>query len=176
MVAQVVLNEKQSTYGGPYGYYTVTLTPSARTKDSVKVLCSVTAHLAYSDSNTQYGVTCGLYIGGAWREFTLVPYGTWWEGTSPISTSATFTVGGLSVTQTSITGIQFRAIDGASPYEGPSLSATACSNLAIDMFGGVAHINVDGAQKEAIPWVNVDGTWKQAIPWVNADGTWKVSV
>lgn len=176
MTSQVVLRDMQSTYSGPYGYYTVTLTPSGRTKDSITIKCDVTAYFKYADSKTQYGVTCSLYIGGAWHDFTLVPYGTWWQGTAPVSASVTIAVSGLSVTQTIITGIQFKATDGSGVPEGPTLNPTSCSDLTIDMYGGVAHINVDGSQKEAIPWVNVDGVWKQAIPWGNADGTWKVSV
>lgn len=176
MAAQVVLNEKRSTYGSPYGYYTVTLTPSERKANSVEVKCTVSAHLAADNSFTGYGVKCGLYIGDDFHEFTLVAKGTEWRGTSPISASTTVKVSGLSVAQTTITGIKFRAIDGYGADSGPSLSATKCSNLTIDMYGGVAHINDGGTQKEAIPWVNDGGTWKQAIPWVNDNGTWKIGV
>ena len=157
MVPQVMLNEQQSTYGGPYGYYTVTLTPSNRTTNSVVVKCDVTAHLQLAGSYTQYGVTCGLYIGGAWHDFTLVSRGTMWQGTGNISTSTTITVTGLTASQTSITGIYFRAIDGASEYEGPSLSSTACPALAI--------ISANGAS-----------TWSLSSTSVNVDGTLTASI
>lgn len=176
MAGQVVLNNKESTYGGPYGYYTVTLTPSNRTANSVTVKCDVSAYLKYSDSYTQYGVTCGLYIGGKWHDFILVPYGTYWQGTTPISASTTITVSGLTATQTSITGIKFRAIDGASESEGPSLSSTSCSNLTIatsETGTGSTHINVGGAWKAATVYINVSGTWKEATPYMNVDGVWK---
>lgn len=136
MASQIVLNEKQSTYGGPYGFYTVTLTPSNRTSNSVTLKCDVSAHLQYGDSWTQMGVTCGLYVGGAWHNFVLVPYGMMWHGTTPTTTSTTITVTGLTESQTSITGIQFRAQDSTDPYGGPSLNATSCSNLSIDSFNG----------------------------------------
>ena len=157
MVPQVMLNEQQSTYGGPYGYYTVTLTPSNRTTNSVVVKCDVTAHLQLAGSYTQFGVTCGLYIGGAWHNFILVPYGTMWQGTENISTSTTITVTGLTASQTSITGIYFRAIDGASEYEGPSLSSTACPALAI--------IGANDAS-----------TWSLSSTSVNVDGTLTASI
>lgn len=176
MAAQVVLNNQESTYGSPYGYYTVTLTPSGRTKDSVTIRCDVSAHLQLAGSHTVYGVTCGLYIGGAWHDFTLIPADTMWQGTAPITASTTIAIAGLGVAQTSITGIQFRAIDGNSAYEGPSLSATACYDLAIDMYGGIAHIKANGVWSDALPWVNDNGEWKQAIPWVNDNGTWKIGV
>lgn len=145
MTSQVVLNNRESTYGSPYGYYTVTLTPSNRTTNSVTVKCNVSAHLLASNSYTNYGVTCGLYIGGTWHDFTLVSYGTPWQGTSPISASTIITVSGLTASQTSITGIKFRAIDGASEYEGPSLSATNCSDLAI-----ISSVNVDSSETSEI--------------------------
>lgn len=176
MAAQVVLKEKKSTYGSPYGYYTVTLTPSDRTANSVTVKCTVSAHLAADNSSTQFGVKCGLYFGDKFHEFVLVEYGTWWRGSASISKSTTVTVSGLTVAQTTITDIKFRAVAGDGASVGPSLSATKCSNLTIDMYGGVAHINDGGTQKEAIPWVNDGGTWKQAIPWVNDNGTWKIGV
>lgn len=172
MAAQIVLSNKQSTYGSPYGFYTVTLEPSGRTKDTVTVKCTVSAHLQYDASETQYGVTCGLYIGGAWHEFTLVKYGTWWEGTTPISASATFEVSGLSVAQTVIDGIKFKATAGDGATSGPSLSATACSDLTFDMFGGLAAINIDGVWRQALPWLNVDGVWKMVMPWVRLGYKW----
>lgn len=173
MAAQIVLNDKQSTYGGPYGFYTVTLEPSNRTQNSVTVKCTVSAYLQYDVSETQYGVVCSLYIGGAWHEFTLVPYGTWWRGTDPITASTTITVSGLSVVQTAITGIKFKAVEGLGETSGPSLSATACSDLTIDMFGGLAAINLDGVWRQALPWLNVEGVWCVVLPWVRDGNLWR---
>lgn len=164
MTAQVVLNEKKSTYGGPYGFYTVTLTPSNRTANSVTVKCTVSAYLQYSDSHTGYGVKCGLYIGGKWNEFTLVSSGTTWEGTTPISKSATFTVSGLTDTQTSISGIKFKAVDGAGG--GPSLNSTNCSNLTIDYYTAPVQPEAPAladTSNIAVPYIYTDGTWVIAM-------------
>lgn len=181
MAAQVVLNEKKSTYDSPYGFYTVTLTPYNRTKDSVDITCDVSAHLQYATSWTGYKVTCGLRIGGGeWTDFVIYAgggtetNGKAWKGTTPRTASTTVTVSGLSVTQTKVADIEFRAI--RQTAGGPQLNATDCSDLTIDMYGGLAHINVDGEWKEALTWVNVDGTWKMALPWVNAGGTWKMGI
>lgn len=166
MVAQVVLTEKKSTYGSPYGYYTVTLTPSSRTATSVTVKCTVSAHLAASNSFTGYGVTCGLYIGGSWHDFTLVASGTTWQGTTPISKSTTFTVSGLTESQTSITGIKFRAIDGQGASTGPSLSATSCSNLAIDYYTAPVQPDAPALADTsgiAVPYIYINGSWVVAI-------------
>lgn len=173
MTAQTVLSNKQSTYGGPYGFYTVTLTPSNRTMNSVTVKVKVTAHLQYDASYTEYGVKCSLYIGGAWHEFTLVAYGTAWQGTSPISATKTITVSGLSVAQTVIDGIKFKATAGDGETSGPSLKATGCSDLVIDLYGGFAHLNVDGAWTQALLWLNVNGTWRLVLPWVRGVGAWR---
>ena len=176
MTAQTVLSEKQSTYSGPYGFYTVTLTPTDRTLDSVAVKCDVTAHLQYSDSYTAFGVTCALYIGGAWHEFTLVKYGTEWRGTTPITASATFTVSGLSAAQSSIDDIKFKALAGDGETAGPSLSATDCAALIIDIYGGVTRFNIDNVWKYVLMWLNIDGVWRRVIiPWVRVVGAWRSS-
>lgn len=177
MTAQVVLNEKQSTYGSPYGFYTVTLTPSDRTKDSVTVQCEVSAHLQYSGSWTGYKVTCALYIGGEWTEFVIYEgggtetNGKAWKGTTPRTVKKTITVTGLSAAQTKITDIKFKST--RSPVGGPQLDETECADLAIDLYGETANINVDGVWTVALPWVNVDGEWRTCIPWGNDKHTWR---
>ena len=123
-----VLSNKKSTYGSPYAFYTVDVTISERKETTAKVTFKVTAHLQYSESKTQYGMTCGLYIGGSWHDVTLVPKGTWWSGTGNKTASSTFTISGLSASQTSITGIQFRA---TSSDRSGTLTATSCSSVSI---------------------------------------------
>lgn len=174
MAAQVVLSNKQSTQPRPYGFWTVTLSPRNRTANSVVIDCNISCSLQYSDSRTGFRVTCGIYLGGQWHEAEINPSGNNWSGTSPRSVNMTITVSGLSVTQTTISGIYVHAA--AADGEGPGLSDTACSNLVIDMYGGVGHQNVNGTWKTVLPWVKVSGTWRQAIPWVNVGGTWKIGI
>ncbi|MCI8348673.1 MAG: hypothetical protein HFE74_04445 [Firmicutes bacterium] len=123
-----ILSNKKSTYGSPYAFYTVDVTISERKETTAKVTFKVTAHLQYSESKTQYGMTCGLYIGGSWHDVTLVPKGTWWSGTGNKTASSTFTISGLTASQTSITGIQFRA---TSSDRSGTLTATGCSSVSI---------------------------------------------
>jgi hypothetical protein len=182
MAAQIVLNEKKSTYGSPYGFYTVKLTPSGRTKDSVTVKCDVSAHLQYPESFTGHKVTCGLYIGGKWVDFVIysgggVVYedgsdnGKLWKGTSAKTASKSIDVSGLSAVQKVITGIKFRAISQSSG--GPQLNATACDDISIDRYGGIGYVGDDAA----LCWVNSAGEWqKNTLPWVNDNGTWKEGV
>lgn len=178
MTAQVVLNEQKSTYDSPYGFYTVTLTPSNRTMDSVDIKCDVSAHLQFDDSWTGYRVTCGLCIGdGEWADFVLyagggtADNGKAWKGTSPRTASTTITLTGLSAAQTTITGIKFRSI--CQNVGGPQLNATDCADLSIDLYGGIANLNVDGAWVSALTWLNVDGVWKMVLPWVRDTDAWR---
>lgn len=134
MTSQVVLNNVKSTQANPMGYWTVTLTPSNRTANSITIKCDATCTLNSSSSSTQMGVTCSIYLGGSWYDFVMVPYGTWWTGNAPKTASTTVTISGLSASQTSITGIQFKAWAGDG--EGPGISATSCSNLSIDSHDG----------------------------------------
>lgn len=134
MTSQVVLNNVKSTQANPMGYWTVKLTPSNRTANSVTIKCEATCSLNSSSSNTQMGVTCSIYLGGSWYDFVMVPYGTLWSGTAAKTASTTVTISGLSASQTSITGIKFKAWAGDG--EGPGLNATSCSNLTIDSHDG----------------------------------------
>lgn len=181
MAAQIVLNEKKSTYGGPYGFYTVKLTPYNRTKDSVTVKCDVSAHLQYEGSYTGHKVTCGLYIGGKWVDFVIysgggVVYddgsdnGKLWKGTSEKTASKSIDVSGLSAVQEVLTGIKFRAISQASG--GPQLDATDCADITIDRYGGLGYVG----GKAALTWRNVGGEWHNVLPWANDNGTWKEGV
>ena len=169
MTAQKVLTEKKSTYGGPYGFYTVTLTPSNRTSSGVTVKCDVSAHLQYADSYTGYRVTCGIYIGGKWTDFVIysgggtTTNGLLWKGTSPKTASTTVTISGLSATQTEITGIQFRSLH-QEAGNGPQLNATACSNLTIDYYTAPeqtpAPALADTSHISGISYVYINGSWQ----------------
>lgn len=177
MDAQIVLSEKKSTYGSPYGFYTVTLTPLNRTMNTVDVMCEVSAHLQYTDSRVGYKVTCGLYIGGEWTDFVIYggggneTNGKMWTGTSPRTASKTVTVSGLSAMQDEITGIKFRSI--RENVGGPQLNATDCANIEIERYGSIGYVGDDAA----LCLVNNAGEWRQnALPWVNDNGTWKVGV
>lgn len=182
MTSQIVLNEHKSTYGGPYGFYTVTLTPLDRTRDAVTVKCEVSAHLQYAGSYTGFRVTCGLYIGGFWTDFNIhdgggVKYddgtdnGKLWKGTTPRTASVTVQVSNLTAAQGTITGIKFRAVH-QTGNDGPGLEATNCAALVIDRYGGTGYMGEDAA----LVHLNVNDEWNMVLPWVNDQGTWKMSV
>lgn len=175
MASQIVLNERISTYGSPYGYWTVTLTPDSltRTANSITIKCDISAHLQYSTSYTGHWVKCGLYIGGTWTDFYIhdgggIKYddgtdnGKLWKGTAPKTASTTITVSGLTETQSLITDIKFRAVHqtGAS---GPALNATDCANLTIDYYVApvqpAAPALADTSHISGISYVYIGGSW-----------------
>ena len=58
-----ILNNKKSTYGSPYCYYTVEYTNTAnRTATSVDITFKVTSHLAYQSSTFGTGRTLKAQI------------------------------------------------------------------------------------------------------------------
>lgn len=174
-MAQVILNKKASTQSSPTIYYTVEVTPSNRTKDGVTLSVKITSDLQYDSSNKGegYTMTGELYINGAWQSIVLKKSNETWKGSNdPYYKTASITVSGIDVTQTAITGVKFRVVSSNTSYNGGTLSATTCSDIEIDRYGGVAYVGGD----DALCWVNDAGTWKLALPWVNNNGTWKEGV
>jgi hypothetical protein len=92
-------------------------------------------------------------------------------GTSPVSPSASVTYTGVMT----ITGLhpatvyyffsRVRNSVGWSPYSAPSSMKTVAG----------ASINVNGVNKDAIPYVKDGGVWKLARPWGRVAGVWKQS-
>ena len=131
----IILNNKKSTYSGPNGYYTVETTNiTNRTQTTVDISFKVTVNLGNSESLSGTGrpLTGGLYLQGNWYTFTIKNSSTSWKGTTKHYINTTITVTGLTPTQSSITGVQFRSL-GSSPSStyGAILTATNCSDIEI---------------------------------------------
>lgn len=164
-----ILNNKQSTTGSPYAFYTVKAEPvsGSRTATTVQVKVTVTWHLQYAESwwGTGYTMTAGIYLGSTWNSITLKASSTVYEGTDTHTATGTFTVSGLTETQTSLTGIQFRVQTSNSTYDGGVLTATSCSNLAIDYYT---------APEQPVAPALAD-TSNIAVPYIFSGGVWVVS-
>lgn len=130
----VILNNKKSTYGSPYCYYTVEYTDTTnRTTTSVDITFKITSHLAYSSSSlgSNYTLKGQLYINGAWTSnITLKPSGESWSGTTPHTKTQTLIISDLSSTLTTLEGIKFKVTSSASD-KASGLDATSCSNITI---------------------------------------------
>lgn len=126
----VILNNKKSTNGSPYAFYTVETTNiTNRTQTTVDISFKITVNLQYAESVSGTGrpLTGGLYLNGNWYTFVIKNSSTAWSGTTKHYINTTITVTDLTASQTSITGVQFRSV-GSSSY-GATLSATACSDI-----------------------------------------------
>lgn len=130
----VILNNKKSTYGSPYCYYTVEYTSTSnRTATDVDITFKVTSHLAYSSSSFGTGRTlkAQLYINGTWRdEQTLKASNESWSGTSNHTKTFTLTISNLNASTTTLSGVQFKVKSSASD-QASGLDATSCSDITI---------------------------------------------
>ena len=130
----VILNNKKSTYGSPYCYYTVEYTSTSnRTATTVDIAFKVTSHLAYSSSSFGTGRTlkAQLYINGVWSdEQTLKASNESWSGTSNHTKTFTLTIENLSSSTTTLSGVQFKVKSSASD-SASGLNATSCSDITI---------------------------------------------
>lgn len=165
-----ILSNKTSTTGSPYAYYTVTATPvdGTRTANSIQIKVSVTWNLQYEASwwGTGYTMTAKTYLSDAWKSIVIKSSSAVYEGNSSHTSSKTFTVTGLTSTQTSITGIKFQVVTSNSAYDGGVLSSTNCSNLTIPSFTAPVQPSAPDLIDTSwisTPYIYSDGTWTPAI-------------
>ena len=130
-----ILSKKKSTYGGPYAFYTVDVSTSARTPTSVKLKVKVTANLQYAASllgtGNGFGLVAGIYVGDEWHEWTLKKESTSWKGTKKHTAETSFTVKGLNVSTTTLSGIKFRCLRTEGAGNSARLNKVSCSNIKI---------------------------------------------
>ena len=131
-MAQTILNEKKSTVGNPYAFFTVQVTPSNRTTNSVKLAITVKSHLQWSDSllGTGYTMTGYLKVNDTSYYITLKTSSEVWSGTTVYTATRTITINELDSATTSLTGVTFR-VAGES-----RLDETSCSNITIPSGNG----------------------------------------
>ena len=131
-MAQTILNEKKSTAGNPYAFFTVQVTPSNRTTNSVKLAITVKSHLQWSESllGTGYTMTGYLKVNDTSYSITLKTSSEVWSGTTVYTATRTITINELDSATTSLTGVTFR-VAGES-----RLDETSCSNITIPSGNG----------------------------------------
>ena len=131
-MAQTILNEKKSTAGNPYAFFTVQVTPSDRTTNSVKLAITVKSHLQWSDSllGTGYTMTGYLKVNDTSYSITLKTSSEVWSGTTVYTATRTITINEIDSATTSLTGVTFR-VAGES-----RLNETSCSSITIPSGNG----------------------------------------
>ena len=165
----IVLNNKQSTYGSPYAFYTLSMTYSDRTSTSVKVSYTLTANLQYSESwiSTGYGLTATIYAGNSSTTKVLKTTGETWSGTGTHTVTGSFTVTGLTSTQTSITtALKIAAVNDFGDNS-TSLNKTSGTSLTIPTYSAPAI-----EPTLARPLADTTGV---AIAYIFANGSWVVA-
>lgn len=164
-----VLNEKQSTYGSPYAFYTLSMTYSNRTSTTVDVSWSLTGHLQHSASymGSGYILTATVYAGNNSQSKTLKGSSDIWSGTGTHTISGSFTVTGLATSTTSIATALY--VDSnvdkyESGYDSCQLNKTSGTALAIPKYNVVETLPVYASALAdtsdiASSYVYINGKW-----------------
>lgn len=129
-----LISNKKSSYGSPYAYYTIKAVETARTSTKVTIKFTATGKLATSVSSLGSGLVlkAGVYIGGAWKTWTLKSGSTTWSGTTSHSASASFSIS-ASASATSLTGIKVRVLRTDSYGNGAELKAMTATTSSISI-------------------------------------------
>lgn len=117
--------------------YKISAKATGRTPTSVKVNIAITAALGRDTSYflSGYILKASVYIAGSWHDVTLKQSSDKWSGRTGHTVNISVTVSGLSTSQSSITGIKFKAWRGDSYGDGTGvLAETACKNMPISQY------------------------------------------
>lgn len=138
-----ILNEKKSSAGSPYIFYTITANPSNRTANTVDLEIKVTSHLQYSSSSLGTGVLTGyLKINNTNYSVNIKSNSESWSGTTKHTTTKQITIEDLTGSQTLLEDITFRvARETGSSSSSGYLNETMCSDIEI-LVGHTAPDNI----------------------------------
>ena len=133
-MATTLISSKKSSVGSPYAYYTFTAEVTGRTSTAVTIKFTAKGRLATSSSHfgSGLGLKAGVYIGGAWRTWTLKSTSSTWSGTSWHSASESFSIT-TSASTTSLTGIKVRVLRSDSNGSSCKLSATTATTSTLNI-------------------------------------------
>lgn len=138
-----LLNEKKSTGGDPYAYYTVNATASDRTTNDVKVVVEVISRLSSSQAFLGTGATYGRdgYITLLGKEYKIPLKATneRWSGTTKHKAYSGELTIEIEGSKSQIENIKFRVSPTGSASgnynQAAALKSTSCNNLYI----GIGH-------------------------------------
>lgn len=159
-----VINKKKSTTGGPYAFYTLTLTASNRTSSSVKISYTLKTHLQYAESYHGWALNAKITVGSS--STTVAVKGTeTWSGTTVHSKSGSFTVSGLSASTTSLSN----SLTVTSPSSGAGATLTKTSGTALSISA------YSTPTASVIPAPDLLDTSGIAITYIFINGAWEVA-
>ncbi len=129
-----ILKGAKSEQNEPTFEYSIVCKATNRAANSVKINVSITAKLTRDTSyfGRGYGLKASLYMGGSWRTAVLKTTDEYWKGRSAHTKNLSFTISGLSTTQTSLTGIKFKVErTDTNGQNAGALKERSCSNMPI---------------------------------------------
>ncbi len=132
-----ILSNKATSQSSPVFYYSITAKATNRNADSVKVTVTVTASLKNTGSyfGPPYALQGQIYLGGAWRTFTIKKPSEFWRGKTAHTVNFSVTVTGLSASTSALTGIKFKtARTDSTGGSAGVLPETTCANLPISQY------------------------------------------
>lgn len=132
-----ILSNKATSQSSPVFYYSITAKATNRNADSVKVTVTVTASLKNTGSyfGPPYALQGQIYLGGAWRTFTIKKPSEFWRGKTAHTVNFSITVTGLSASTSALTGIKFKtARTDSTGGSAGVLPETTCANLPISQY------------------------------------------
>lgn len=128
-----ILNEKKSTAGSPFVFYSINGSVLERRSSEVDLQIQVTSHLQYSNSSLYSGVLTGyLKINGKEHVINLKSKSESWTGTTKHTTTKQITVDDLTGSQELLEDITFRVTrETGSTSSSGYLATTVCSDIKI---------------------------------------------
>lgn len=132
-----ILSNKATSQSSPVFYYSITAKATNRNANSVKVTVTVTASLKNTGSyfGPPYALQGQIYLGGAWRTFTIKKPSEFWRGKTAHTVNFSVTVTGLSASTSALTGIKFKtARTDSTGGSAGVLPETVCANLPISQY------------------------------------------
>lgn len=116
--------------------YNVTAKTTNRTADSVKVNVVITASMTHKNHRWDNGgiLIASVKMGGYWHDVTMKAAEDGWRSTTAYTKNLSFTVTGLSETDTVLTDIKFKAYRGDNIGKSGILDETPCNNLKISAY------------------------------------------
>lgn len=141
----------------PHIGYTVTAKTTGRTASSVKVTVTITASVLQNINWNNGGVLiASVKIGGYWHDVVMKEADQAWYGHGAYTKNLTFTVNGLSETDTVLKDIMFKGYRDDNVGLSGFLRETACSNLPISAY---ATDTAEAYYLKASSYGSASGAW-----------------
>lgn len=173
----ITINKQKSTVGGPFCFYTLTLTSSNRMANSITITAKIDAQLEYPESflHNPYVLTANVIVNNITKSVVLKQADEFWDGNTIVHTK-TITLNVNNITPTTITLSNSLSISVTGPDQACALNTTNGINLTIPNFqtnwGYIIANNTFRPITDG--WIIVNNQWKKIInAWITVNNQWK---